>query len=160
MSFWLFTLFDGGARDEEIIKYWVDMRNPRSTAVAITLPPSPVTNESEVNPVHEAAAHAPASRQDAARWLYDNHHPHNLARKVKSFICPYLSPKAKAREGGIRIRASFCLGNEVQDIFDFDIGVGTNADGEDVLLDHLGPREDSWDEDGRSEEKLANRRWF
>lgn len=59
----------------------------------------------------------------------------------------------------VRVRASFCLGSMVQDIFDFDVRIGINSSGEDEVLDHVGPREDSW-ESGRSQEKLANRRWF
>lgn len=96
MSLWLHTFFDGGARDEAIIKYWLDMRSPNSTALAIipdvatvantielesvvdaVFPPAPDTPE--VNPVHEAAAAAPL---DAASWLYDNYHPKNLSTKV------------------------------------------------------------------------------
>lgn len=60
----------------------------------------------------------------------------------------------------MQVRASFCLGSFVQDIFDFDVRLGIDPlSGEDVVLEYVGPREDSWD-GGRSEEKLDRRRWF
>lgn len=83
VSFWLLTFFDRRPRDEEIIKYWLDMRSPQSTALAIVPPevnPQVVLNE--VNPMHEAAAEPPLGRPDAARWLYENYHPANLAERV------------------------------------------------------------------------------
>jgi hypothetical protein len=54
----------------------------------------------------------------------------------------------------VRVRASFCLGNETGDIFDLDIRVGKGNQ----VLEFVGPREEG--EKGRWWDKLEGRRWF
>ena len=106
---------------------------------------------------------APNTRpQDYNRWaveLKTQFTPSALAYRVAAEIGPYLSPIAKAREGGVRVRASFCLGARdeqrwANDIFDLDIRIGTG----DQVLEFIGPREEG--EKGRWWSKLEGRRWF
>jgi hypothetical protein len=85
--------------------------------------------------------------------------PSALAYRVAQDIGPHLSPEAKRRKGGVRVRASFCLGSRderrpANDIFDLDIRIG---EGEKVL-EFVGPREEG--EGDRWWGKLEGRRWF
>lgn len=73
------------------------------------------------------------------------------------FLGPFLSEKAKRREEGVKVRASFCVG-DWGGIFDIDVVVGKGEGGEDVCLAWVGPREEL--EEGRRVEKLENRTWF
>lgn len=164
MSFWLLTFYDHDHRDEIVINYWLDMRKPTSKALAVVHLESPdrIQNPDEqslqnaIGSDNLGALNEPlTSETDAAYWLYNNFHPLCLANQVAKFIGPHLAKEAKERPGGVRVRASFCLGTACQDIFDFDVRIGS----EDKVLGYVGPREDSWD-GGRAEEKLRNRRWF
>ena len=106
----------------------------------------------------------PASRpQEFNRWavaLKTQFTPSALAYRVAGEIGPHLSPDAKSLPGGVRVRASFCLGRREEgwrsanDIFDLDIRIGM----EDKVLEFVGPREES--ESQRWWSKLDNRRWF
>ncbi|KAF2104778.1 hypothetical protein NA57DRAFT_31310 [Rhizodiscina lignyota] len=169
MSFWLLTFYDQAHRDDSVIKYWLEMRKPTSKAL-VALPGAGNIEDGAHGP-DEDTAHADAPdaasddlglaaritspSPDGASWLYNSFHPDNLAKQVAKFIGPHLAKEAKERPGGVRVRASFCLGIYCQDIFDFDVRIGTD----DKVLDFVGPREDSW-EGGRSEDKLKRRRWF
>ena len=100
--------------------------------------------------------------QDFNRWavtLKTKFAPSALAYRVARDIGPFLSPVAKERKGGVRVRASFCLGEKSErrsasDIFDLDIRVGRG----DQVLEFVGPREEG--ETGRMWMKLEERRWF
>jgi hypothetical protein len=142
ISFWLQTYFDRRYRDTLIIKSWRDARDPSSTALVCIDP----------------------GAREYTHW-YENlvaqFTPSVLAHRVATDIGPYLSPVAKERPGGVRVRASFCLGvkeryhNQVaNDIFDLDIRIGGNNQ----VLDLVGPREEG--EKGMWWGKLEARRWF
>ncbi|EMC98395.1 hypothetical protein BAUCODRAFT_423226 [Baudoinia panamericana UAMH 10762] len=135
-SLWLSTFFDGSDRDAEIIAYWLDARSPASTAL-----------------VH-------MSDDELEGWekeLRTKFAPDALAWRITNFIGPYLSETAKARKGGVQVRASFCIG-DWGGIFDVDLHVGKGAMGSDVCLGFKGPMEELESERRRS--KLENRRWF
>jgi hypothetical protein len=163
MSFWLLTWHDGAYRDPEIIKHWKDSRSPDSTALVVVTPqprPSPdLPVDPGQFPVFQTQMAPP---QDFNRWavaLKVNFRPSALAYRVAKDISPFLSPVAKSRPGGVRIRASFCLGvrdewRPASDIFDLDMRVGKN----DEVLEFVGPREEG--EKGRWWQKIENRRWF
>lgn len=138
LSVWLSTVFEEDHRDDQIISYWLNTRSPSSTAVVSlsNTPPEP------------------------GSWAYELENkfaPQKLAERVVGFLGPLLSEKAKTREGGLRIRASFCVG-DWGGIFDIDVVVGKGPKGEDVCLKWTGPREEL--EEGRRVEKLENRTWF
>jgi hypothetical protein len=85
--------------------------------------------------------------------------PSALAYRVAEDIAPHLSEVAKAQPGGVRVRASFCLGerNEsgsANDIFDLDIRIGKHGQ----VLEFIPPREEV--EKSRFSQKLEGRRWF
>ena len=101
----------------------------------------------------------PVSKQWWAVALKTQFSPSALAYRVASDLGPFLSPAAKARQGGVRVRASFCLGAREErrvanDIFDLDIRIG----GEDQVLEFVGPREEG--ETGRWWAKMGGRQWF
>ncbi|KXS96284.1 hypothetical protein AC578_3871 [Pseudocercospora eumusae] len=133
-SFWLVTTFDGSNRDAEVIAYWTNSRNPASTALART-----ITDEEEPNAwEHE---------------LKTKFAPDALARRITSFLGPFLSEHAKQRKRGVHVRASFCVG-DFGGIFDLDLWIGKG----DVCLGFVGPREEF--ERERRKGKMEERRWF
>ncbi|KAF2205876.1 hypothetical protein GQ43DRAFT_406491 [Delitschia confertaspora ATCC 74209] len=169
MAMWLFTSFEQISRDQEIIKFWIDARSPSSTALVIVTPAGSgsatrsSSSRSSSRSLPDSAASAPeepspySREQDFNRWeviLKTQFSPSALAYRVADDIGPYLSKQAKDREGGVRVRASFCLGAEVTDIFDLDIGLGRDNQ----VLQFVGPREEG--ERGKWWDKLEGRRWF
>lgn len=134
ISMWLLTYHGGDYNDEAIIAYWVDQRRSSSTALAIL--------EGEENP------------NSFSYRLHKYYDPRALAEQVVKQIGPFLSPQAKSKPGGVRIRTSFCLGTVHSDIFDLDIRIGAN----DEIVKFSGPREEG--EPGRRKEKMGDRRWF
>ncbi|KAK5136190.1 hypothetical protein LTR08_004027 [Meristemomyces frigidus] len=136
LSLWLTTTFEGEARDEEVIAYWLNARSPDSTALVLVTDEEPEGWEKE---------------------LLTNYAPKALAWRITSFIGPFLSERAKAREGGVHVRASFSVG-DWGGMFDADLRVGKGAMGSDVCLGFEGPREEL--ESGRRRSKLEGRRWF
>jgi hypothetical protein len=168
VSFWMLTWYEDSYRDTEIIQSWLDTRSPASTALTIVTPPISPSPDTPVDPghfPHFGGADNPQivpQPQDFNRWavaLKTKFSPSALAYRVARDIGPFLSPVAKAREGGVRVRASFCLGEKgarrsASDIFDLDIRVGRG----DTMLEFVGPREEN--ERGRMWAKLEERRWF
>ncbi|KAL5115920.1 hypothetical protein ACEQ8H_006142 [Pleosporales sp. CAS-2024a] len=163
MSFWLLTWYEGSYRDTEIINYWKDSRSPASTALVVFTPPRSPILDPPVDPGHFPAFQTRfAPPQVFNRWavaLKTSFSPSALAYRVASDIGQYLSPDAKSRPGGVRVRASFCLGSKderqpASDIFDLDIRIGKN----DQVLEFIGPREEM--ETSRFWQKLETRRWF
>lgn len=163
ISVWLLTWYENSYRDEEIIQSWMDTRSAASKALVIVPPPVTPPREHPVDPGHFPNVDARAfPRQDFNRWavaLKTRFSPPALAYRVAQDIGPYLSPIAKARPGGVRVRASFCLGQREErrsanDIFDLDLRVGQ----ENQVLEFIGPREEG--EKGRWWTKLEGRRWF
>jgi len=165
ISMWLFTYYDFEDRDEEIIASWVSARSPSSTALVVVTPAGSSRNSSPSPspPVAPTIApqtpnpHATSRQQDFNRWsviLKTQFSPSALAYRVAADIGPHLSPIAKEREGGVRVRASFCLGTSTGDIFDLDLRVGKDN----ALLEFVGPREEG--EKNRWWDKLEGRRWF
>ncbi|KAF1913938.1 hypothetical protein BDU57DRAFT_502937 [Ampelomyces quisqualis] len=163
MSFWLLTCYEGQYRDTEIIKYWMDSRSPASTALVVVTPPRSPDQDLPVGPGHfPVFQERMAPPQDFNRWavvLKTSFSPSALAYRVARDIGPYLSPVAKSRPGGVRMRASFCLGvrdelRPASDIFDLDMRIGR----ENQVLEFTGPREES--EKVRFWQKLESRRWF
>ena len=136
LSLWLQTSFEGEYRDDDIIGYWLNTRSPSSTALV-------------------APTDIPLTKW--ARQLSERLSPKAIAARMKDLIGPFLSERAKAQQGGIQVRGSFCIGT-YGGIFDFDIKVGKGGNGEDVVLSWLGPREELHPE--RRREKLERRRWF
>ncbi|KAF2132330.1 hypothetical protein P153DRAFT_189132 [Dothidotthia symphoricarpi CBS 119687] len=163
VSFWLLTWFENAYRDSEIIGSWHDTRSPSSTALVVVTPPTSPSREHPVDPGHMPQFNPTVvPRQHFNRWsvaLKTRFSPSALAYRVAHDIAPYLSPVAKARPGGVRVRASFCLGateerRVAKDIFDLDIRIGAD----DQVLEYVGPREEG--EKGRCWAKLEERRWF
>lgn len=147
MSFWLVTWCDGDSRDTEIIKYWLSERDAWQGK----------TRSFNDKLADSSALSTPMGLTDPSdplqQHLQDQFHPYTLAKSVRDFLKPHLSPVVLNRPGGIRIRASFCLGDDVQDIFDFDIRMDATS------FQPGMPKEDSWN-GGRAPEKMAERRWF
>lgn len=163
MSFWLLTWHEGSYRDTEIINYWKDSRSPASTALVVVTPPrSPMSDAPVEAGTFPAFQTRYAPNQDFNRWavaLKTSFSPSALAYRVARDIGPYLSPIAKSRPSGVRVRASFCLGMKddrrpASDIFDLDIRIGID----DQVLQFTGPREEM--EKGRFWQKLETRKWF
>ncbi|KAI9688942.1 MAG: hypothetical protein M1822_000679 [Bathelium mastoideum] len=138
LSMWLRTFFEDDWQDPDIIRYWVDSRDPSSTALV------PVPVDGEEGP--ESGAWA--------RQLRECYAPDVLARQVRNAVAEHLSPRAKERKGGVRVRASFSLGEEVSNNFDIDVWIGKD----DEILEFQGPREEF--EPERRREKLESRKWF
>jgi hypothetical protein len=137
MSFWLSTLFEEAFRDDQVISYWLDRRDSSSTSLVS------LSDESELGSwAHELKA---------------KFAPRALAWGIVRFMGQYLSERAKRREGGVHVRASFCVG-DYGGIFDIDVWVGKGSLGSDICLGFEGPREEM--EDRRRREKLDRRRWF
>ncbi|KAJ9641344.1 hypothetical protein H2199_005314 [Coniosporium tulheliwenetii] len=133
LSFALDTWFDHEWRDEEIVAYWLDARDSSRRALAIV--PS----------------------DDQEEGFEERFAPQALANQVAEQLEPSLPEPAKKR--GMRIRASFCLGEVSSDIWDLDIRAQMDAEGKKLLVkDFVGPREEG--ERARREAKLENRRWF
>lgn len=164
ISLWLLTWYEDSYRDTEIIQSWLDTRSPSSTALAIVTPPASPSRDHPVDPGQFPNFNNTrgAPRQNFNRWavaLKTRFSPSALAYRVARDIGPYLSPVAKERPGGVRVRASFCLGakeerRSANDIFDLDIRIGKD----DQVLEFIGPREEC--EKGRWWAKLESRRWF
>lgn len=162
VSFWLLTFFEGAYRDVEIIQSWLDTRSPSSTALVVVTPPRSPEREHPVDGAMMPAPNPIAPRPQFNRWavaLKTRFTPSALAYRVASDIGPFLSPVAKARPGGVRVRASFCLGARepgrvASDIFDLDIRIGAD----DAVLEFVGPREEG--EKGRWWTKMEGRQWF
>jgi hypothetical protein len=162
VSFWLLTFFEDAYRDLDIIQSWLDTRSPSSTALVVVTPPRSPEREHPVDGAMMPAPPSTAARQEFNRWavaLKTKFTPSALAYRVASDIGPFLSPVAKARKGGVRVRASFCLGAREErrvanDIFDLDIRVGRD----DQVLEFVGPREEG--ERGRWWAKMEGRQWF
>jgi hypothetical protein len=167
ISFWMLTWYEDSYRDTEIIQSWLDTRSPSSTALTIVTPPTSPSPDTPVDPGHfphfgGGNPHVVPRPQDFNRWavaLKTKFSPSALAYRVARDVGPFLSPIAKEKKGGIRVRASFCLGEKgvrrsASDIFDLDIRVGKG----DQVLEFVGPREEG--ETGRMWTKLEERRWF
>lgn len=162
LSMWLLTYHDGDYRDDEIIASWLDTRSPSSTALTVVTPAGTSPDAIPSPPPPVAPTVAPPSPPLAIppefnRWavmLRTQFAPSALAYRVAADIGPHLSSQAKSQRGGVRVRASFCLGNETGDIFDLDIRVGKGNQ----VLEFVGPREEG--EKGRWWDKLEGRRWF
>ncbi|EON66203.1 hypothetical protein W97_05596 [Coniosporium apollinis CBS 100218] len=138
LSFDLDTWFDNEWRDEEIVAYWLDARDSSRKALAVV----------------------PSEDQEEGSWtklLRERFAPQALANQVAEQLGLLLPEPAKKR--GMKIRASFSLGDESVDIWDLDIRVQMDAVGEKLLVKELvGPREEG--EKERREAKLENRSWF
>ncbi len=164
VSLWLLTWYEDSYRDSEIIQSWFDTRSPSSTALVVVTPPTTPLRDHPVDPGQFPNFNITriAPRQEFNRWavaLKTRFSPSALAYRVARDIGPYLSPVAKERPGGVRVRASFCLGVKEEsrianDIFDLDICIGKD----DQVLEFIGPREEG--EKGRWWTKLEARRWF
>lgn len=164
LSFWLLTWFEESYRDTEIIQSWLDRRSPSSTALVVVTPPQSPSQDYPVDPGQFPNADdiRVLPRQDFNRWavtLKTQFSPSAIAYRVAHDIAPYLSPIAKGQPGGIKVRASFCLGIKEErrvanDIFDLDMRIGKN----DQVLEFVGPREEG--EPGRWWQKLESRGWF
>jgi hypothetical protein len=163
MSFWLLTWFEGDYRDTEIIKFWKDSRSPSSTALVVVTPPRvPLSLDHPVDPgmfPRLDAVNPPVNYNRWAVTLKTSFSPSSLAYRVARDIGPYLSEHAKRQSGGVRVRASFCVGvkeerRSATDIFDMDVRIGAR----DQVLEFTGPREEG--EPSRWWQKLEHRSWF
>ncbi|KAF2741402.1 hypothetical protein EJ04DRAFT_3376 [Polyplosphaeria fusca] len=163
ISFWLLTSFQGERRDTDIIQSWLDSRDTSSKVAVVVTPPllSPTPLPVVAPGTMPDAPFPAARRQEFNRWgvqLKTRYAPSSLAYNVVQDLAPYLSPVAKKRGEGVRVRASFCLGvSNAHDIFDLDVKIGRGPAG-DQLLEFIGPREEG--EKGRWWTKLESRRWF
>jgi hypothetical protein len=139
VSFWLTTLFEGHNRDLQVMEFWRNSQSPSSTALVIRDEPA----EGEMN--------------GWARELKTKFAPEALVKEIVRVLGPKVSEKAKAREGGLHIRASFALGHS-SDVFDVDLQLGKDDMGHDVVLEWTPPLEGTDPE--RRRDKLEKRRWF
>lgn len=137
MSFWLSTIFEDALRDDEVISYWLNRRDSSTTSLVS------LSDEPELG--------------SWAHELKTKFAPKALAWGISRFLGPFLSETAKRREGGVHVRASFCVGDS-GGIFDIDVKVGKGSLGSDICLGFEGPREEM--EENRRREKLESRRWF
>ncbi|EGP82708.1 uncharacterized protein MYCGRDRAFT_106509 [Zymoseptoria tritici IPO323] len=138
LSFWLGTIFEQHKRDDEVMKYWRDSKSSSSTALVVI------------------SEHG----WESSGWgkeLKTKFAPGAIVKRIVEFIGPKLSKQAKSRKGGLRVRASFALGDH-GDVFDVDVWIGTGSSGEDVCLRSTEPMENTDPE--RRREKLDDRRWF
>lgn len=151
LSSWLMTFFDHDSREREIIRYWIDQRESTSTALAIVAPaPVQPTGSLPTIPYQaESTLGYLNPWQDTLQRLYS---PSALARGVHKLIAPHLAPAA--RERGVDVRISFCIGVETTDIFDFDVVISSD----DQPQSWTGPREEG--EKERWWGKLNARQWF
>lgn len=165
ISLWLVTWYEDSHRDVEIIQSWLDTRSPSSTALTIVTPPASPSRDHPVDPAQFPNfnnPHVAPRTQEFNRWavaLKTQFSPSALAYRVARDIGPYLSPVAKERPGGVKVRASFCLGAKLdgrsaKNTFDLDLRIGSA----DQVLEFVGPREE--EEKGRWWDKLEARRWF
>lgn len=161
ISMYLITFFEDGDQDAQIIQSWKDIRSPTSTALVIVTPPASPQPPSPtlVTPTTASDFPSPAARpQSFNRWqvaLKTKYSPSALAYRVAEDISPFLSSRALARKGGVKVRASFGLGVPgTKDIFNLDVRIGEGG----KLLSFVGPREEG--EEGRWWEKWESRRWF
>jgi hypothetical protein len=136
LSLWLHTLYEDDHRDDEILDYWLNTRSPSTTALVAT----------STEPLTGWAAE-----------LASKYAPHAMAARIVALMGPYISETAKSNPGGIHVRASFCIGS-YGGLFDFDVVIGKDAEGNDEVRGWKGPREELHPE--RRAEKLRNRRWF
>jgi hypothetical protein len=178
-AFWLSTFFEEQSRDEEVIGFWRDRRDRNSTALVFvpsSIPPLGGIDE-------EGEGENPWSH--ALRTKFS---PEALANHVLKFLGPLLSPVAKAKPGGVLVRASFSLGagGLVCAIWDLDLRIASlpspssegrdgggrggggghpggkgGGGGRDVVLEGsiVGPRTEGEDEE-RRREKEDSRGWF
>ncbi|KAF1983833.1 hypothetical protein K402DRAFT_406558 [Aulographum hederae CBS 113979] len=121
---------------------------------------------------HNFISQSPITEQPLYTALAHFFHPARLAQHVGRLIWPHLSPVARARKGGVTIKASFCLGEITSDIFEFEVRVGYEGEEKDEegdkeeggkervakVLSILGPKEEG--ERERRKEKLETREWF
>ncbi|KAK4555359.1 hypothetical protein LTR86_007656 [Recurvomyces mirabilis] len=135
MSLWLSTTYEQSPRDADVISYWANSRSPTSTALVRISDEEPEGWEKELK-----TKFAP----DALAW------------RVTSFLGPLLSDRAKSRNGGVHVRAGFCVG-DWDGIFDLDMAIGKGSLA-DVCLGFDGPRPEM--DEVRRKSKLVNRRWF
>lgn len=136
LSLKLDTSHGNATHDDSVIASWLAPRNPTNTALV--------------------AAPGSAPPDSWARQL-EYFEPEYLAWTAVWFAQDFLSAEARRQPGGVRFRASFCMG-DWGGIFDLDVWVGCGGSGKAVLLGFEGPREES--EEGRRREKLVGRRWF
>ena len=138
LSLYLPTQFEDELRDSEIIEYWLNSRSSFSTALVRV---------------------ATSGEEESGGWekqLKTRYDQDALSAQIVRQIGPFLSEKAKDRPGGVKVRASFCLGMW-GGIFDLDMTIG-KFEGQDVCLTSVGPREEL--EPQRRREKLESRQWF
>lgn len=104
----------------------------------------------------------PILAPDVSSWeitLKERFSPPAMAKGMYEIFGPHLSPKAKARTDasgkkvGVEMRASFCIGVEQEDIFDFEAWLGENGP-----LRWRGPRPEA--DMSRYWGKLERRLWF
>ncbi|KAF2090228.1 hypothetical protein K490DRAFT_35015 [Saccharata proteae CBS 121410] len=152
--------------DEEIIAYWLNAREPTSTALAV-IPPEGPDMESLADNMDGLRIAGPGqiltgresppsfNQQNAwARMLANRYEPRKMAEEVTAQIAPHLSETAKGRPGGVNVRAGFCMGDMNSDVFNLDVKVGAGN----RIISYQGPREEAerqlwWD-------KMNSRRWF
>lgn len=137
LSLWLQTMWEEDFQDEQIIQYWLNTRSPSSTALVMA------SNNHELT--------------GWAKQLAEKFRPACIATRMKDMIGPFLSERAKAQEGGVHVRGSFCVGL-YGGIFDFDVSIVKGPNGEDAISEWVGPREELHPD--RRREKLHRRRWF
>lgn len=82
-----------------------------------------------------------------------------MAAALHKILGPHLSPRAKARKDangkniGVYVRASYCIGVEQEDIFDFDAWIGEKGPLKCWSVRSEGNTSRYWD-------KLERRLWF
>ena len=102
-----------------------------------SLPLSTTSNEGE-------------SKEDLRRRLYSGL---AIAQQVDETLRPYLSSIALGRKEGVSVRASFCMGADLADVFDMEVNMDKNG-----VVGFRGPREEG--ERDRWFGKLNTREYF
>lgn len=156
LSMWLLTFLDNAPRDSEIIKCWIDAREPLKMAL--------VAADLELNTQSVGQTPNDASATNPIGKFYS---PQAMAEQVNAQVSVHLSALALAKPSPFCVRASFCLGENTGDIFDLELylkGGGVNEKAPKLrgtlaeVIKVYGPREES--EQIRQREKLVSRKWF
>jgi hypothetical protein len=147
--------------DTEIIQNWVTERENRENADRAALTPGETYDDvsmavDEANrSMDDQSTVSDGSEEEATHRerIKAEYGGAVLAMRVFDIMREYLSPTALRRQGGVNIRASFCLGDITGDIFDLDVWMNDKQ-----VIRWIGPREEATPE--RAKTKLDSREYF
>jgi hypothetical protein len=173
LSLWLMTYFDWDYRALEIIEYWISQRESSSTAIVSIDHTDDTPTEWEFghlgeiarDPFEDVVDDNPMMIDDENAWaiaLKERYSPKAMSYAIYDLVGPHLSMQARSKRyadgrNGVKVRGSFCLSAETEDIFDLDVLID-ERDGGVVPNAWKGPREEGEKERWRG--KMEARQWF